>query len=397
MGYRTDNGSDTLMASTITTAGGTPVAIGALTGFNYSTINVLWVDEASNSGVSSDFSGAAASISSFVSGGGRFVYNSRYVTGDAAQLPGGGGVSLVRDFSNAADIDIVTTSTITNGPAGTLNNTSLDGGTYSDHGYANIASLPAGNTVHFIRGGEPTHAVAFSYLSGAGLVYYATIPLDYYLNGSGPNPPRGNFDNIYAPNLIAWACGFAGGTGCATHVHGHTFLFGHGNPTSHGFGHSAAPGNHGHHFTCANHAFGHTPYIGYHLQPDPGEELANPDFVAGLNQDGSTNGAEPAGRGTVVQLFGSAAGLFVGEEDDEQAAANFTPPASGLELYSTTSLPQVRIGGLPAKVLFSGLAPGLTGVWQINVLIPEGTPAGKVPVTVSYEGYNLRSVDITVQ
>ena len=71
-----------------------------------------------------------------------------------------------------------------------------------------------------------------------------------------------------------------------------------------------------------------------------------------------------------------------GQEDDDQPAVNFTPPASGSPLYYTTSLPQVRIGGVVAKMMFSGLAPGLTGVWRINVLIPEEAPAGKVPVAV---------------
>ena len=52
---------------------------------------------------------------------------------------------------------------------------------------------------------------------------------------------------------------------------------------------------------------------------------------------------------------------------------------------------------MAAKVLFSGLAPGLTGVWQMNALIPEEAPAGKVPVAISYEGYELKSVDIAVE
>lgn len=97
-----------------------------------------------------------------------------------------------------------------------------------------------------------------------------------------------------------------------------------------------------------------------------------------------------------MQLFGSAAGLFL-DEQDRQLAEGFTPPLSGSPLYYTTSLPEVRIAGVAAKVLFSGLAPGLTGVWQINVLIPEDAPAGKAPVTISYEGEELKSVDIVVE
>jgi uncharacterized protein (TIGR03437 family) len=90
-----------------------------------------------------------------------------------------------------------------------------------------------------------------------------------------------------------------------------------------------------------------------------------------------------------------ALGLFIGEQD--QPAHLFTPPATGSVLYYTDALPQVRIGGVPATVLFSGLAPGLTGVWQINVLLPEGTPSGRVPVSISYEGADLKSVSVSVE
>ena len=98
----------------------------------------------------------------------------------------------------------------------------------------------------------------------------------------------------------------------------------------------------------------------------------------------------------MVELFGSAEGLFL-DAPDERNARQITPPASGSPLYHTTRLPEVRIGGVPAQVTFSGLAPGLEGVWQINVIIPANSPAGKVPVSISYEGEMLRSVDITIE
>ncbi len=46
------------------------------------------------------------------------------------------------------------------------------------------------------------------------------------------------------------------------------------------------------------------------------------------------------------------------------------------------------VGGLPATVQFAGEAPGdVTGVFQINVLIPEGvTPGSAVGVTVAIDG-----------
>ena len=217
----------------------------------------------------------------------------------------------------------------------------------------------------------------------------------------------------------------AGGTppagGCPTHVHGHTFLFGHGNPASHAFGHTAGDPRHGHHFTCADHIPFHSPGgaptgattgppggLGFvtstrgpqlsesGLQAEANEGLTDTGFVAALNQDGSLNGtALAARRGTVLQFFGSAAGLLIGEDDFP--ARRFTAPASGVPLY-TTAPPEVRIGGVPARVLFSGMAPGLTGVWQVNVLIPDEVPIGHaLPVTVLHDGRELKSVDVAIE
>ena len=68
---------------------------------------------------------------------------------------------------------------------------------------------------------------------------------------------------------------------------------------------------------------------------------------------------------------------------------------AALGAENTPSKPVVYIGSSPAPLQYSGLAPGLPGVWQINVQIPNGlqnfpnfTP-GLFPVLVSYE--NLAS------
>jgi hypothetical protein len=34
-------------------------------------------------------------------------------------------------------------------------------------------------------------------------------------------------------------------------------------------------------------------------------------------------------------------------------------------------LPHIRVGGVDADVLFAGLAPGLAGVYQVNVRVPQ--------------------------
>lgn len=53
--------------------------------------------------------------------------------------------------------------------------------------------------------GNANQIAAFSYGLGHGFVYYSTIPLDFYLEGFGPNPPRDNFNQIYTPNVLAYA------------------------------------------------------------------------------------------------------------------------------------------------------------------------------------------------
>jgi uncharacterized protein (TIGR03437 family) len=45
-------------------------------------------------------------------------------------------------------------------------------------------------------------------------------------------------------------------------------------------------------------------------------------------------------------------------------------------LSNTTTVPVVLVGGVPGKVLFSGLAPGDVGVYQLNVVLGAGTPTG---------------------
>ena len=79
-------------------------------------------------------------------------------------------------------------------------------------------------------------------------------------------------------------------------------------------------------------------------------------------------------RGTLLNLFGAANGLFLeNEKGEETAAAALSPRAVG-PIYYTTELPRVFFGEVEAQVVFSGLAPGLKGVWQISVVVPERAP-----------------------
>jgi uncharacterized protein (TIGR03437 family) len=73
------------------------------------------------------------------------------------------------------------------------------------------------------------------------------------------------------------------------------------------------------------------------------------------------------------------------------AASPTNPPAA------TTTTPTVTIGGAPAQVLFSGLAPGFVGEYQVNVQVPAGAvPGNAVPVAISIGGAVSNTVTMAV-
>ncbi len=96
-----------------------------------------------------------------------------------------------------------------------------------------------------------------------------------------------------------------------------------------------------------------------------------------LNQDNSVNsGANPAARGSVLQIFATGVGAVPGAPSDGSPATTATPAPASLRVYlgaqgyvdETPLLPGESNGGNFVK--YSGLAPGLVGVWQVDVQIP---------------------------
>jgi uncharacterized protein (TIGR03437 family) len=64
----------------------------------------------------------------------------------------------------------------------------------------------------------------------------------------------------------------------------------------------------------------------------------------------------------------------------------------------TLAIPSVAIGGVAVTVTFSGLAPELVGVYQVNALVPEDAPTGDaVPLVLSIEGIASNTVTIAVR
>lgn len=189
----------------IQAAGHTGVCLFDLTAQNLSGIDVLFAQNPSNSGYAEEYTNNLDAIRQAVMGGMTLVFHDRAVTNHTASLlPGGAGIAFARDTVSAAanNINIATSGTlVTDGPGGVLDNSSLDGGGSSSHGYADESSLPAG-AVNILSRPTSTEVVTFAYPYGAGWVVYSTIPLDYFLDGNDPAA----FRDIYAPNVVEYGC-----------------------------------------------------------------------------------------------------------------------------------------------------------------------------------------------
>jgi uncharacterized protein (TIGR03437 family) len=88
--------------------------------------------------------------------------------------------------------------------------------------------------------------------------------------------------------------------------------------------------------------------------------------AAAINEDGTVNsGTNPAAQGTVISIFGTGQGFIPGAPPDGNIPnAPLKTPQSPQLIMGTDFVPA-------ANIQYSGLAPTLVGVWQLNVLIPD--------------------------
>ena len=107
------------------------------------------------------------------------------------------------------------------------------------------------------------------------------------------------------------------------------------------------------------------------------------------NGDGTVSGSTAAAPGSTISVYATGLGPL-------------TPPVAqgapaSLTTLSTTTLPvTANIGGRSATVQWAGAAPGQIGVYQVNIVVPLGTPAGAARVQLSVDG-NSSQVNATVQ
>jgi len=113
--------------------------------------------------------------------------------------------------------------------------------------------------------------------------------------------------------------------------------------------------------------------------------------AAALDENNALVGtSNPARRGHVVSFFANSLGAVT----NQPGSGN---PAPSSPLATTVAVPAVTVGGIPAAVQFSGLAPGFTGLYQINVQIPANAPTGSAAVVVTESGVTSLAVQIAVQ
>ncbi|MGA2770097.1 MAG: IPT/TIG domain-containing protein [Bryobacteraceae bacterium] len=109
------------------------------------------------------------------------------------------------------------------------------------------------------------------------------------------------------------------------------------------------------------------------------------------SQYGLVGSSNPASVGDVIQIYCTGLGAVT-----NQPPTGF--PDSGSPLSETTTTSTVTIGGASAQVLFSGLAPALVGLYQVNAQVPAGITTGPaVPVVVSIGGVASNTVTVAIQ
>jgi uncharacterized protein (TIGR03437 family) len=126
---------------------------------------------------------------------------------------------------------------------------------------------------------------------------------------------------------------------------------------------------------------------GYPLPGDPPNQGAIVNAVTNVvAQPGS-----PVTAGNYIAIYCTGLGA-VDQTVADGAAAPSSPPAN------TLNTPTVTIGGKPAQVVFSGLAPGFSGLYQIDAQVPSGITTGnQVPVVISIAGQTSPPLTIAVR
>jgi len=96
--------------------------------------------------------------------------------------------------------------------------------------------------------------------------------------------------------------------------------------------------------------------------------------------------SSPARPGEVIAIYATGLGPVSPAAVSGAAASN----------PSTTSTPTVTIGGINCPILYSGLAPTLVSIYQVNVTVPAGLSAGNQLVQIGIGGILSGTANLAV-
>ena len=81
-----------------------------------------------------------------------------------------------------------------------------------------------------------------------------------------------------------------------------------------------------------------------------------------------------------------------------EMTSHLTAPAASHRTGPRVDASIKAVGGRTAQLLFSGLAPGIVGLYQVNVVVPSDAATGNdVELTIRQSGVLSRSSRIAVQ
>jgi uncharacterized protein (TIGR03437 family) len=121
--------------------------------------------------------------------------------------------------------------------------------------------------------------------------------------------------------------------------------------------------------------------------------------ACGSNISLASTCGQPATTGDTLIIWMTGLGITTpnGDPNGKPLATGQIPPPDGSVLYETPTLPAVTVGGIPAKVIYSVLAPGYPGDYQVAVQVPTGVASGDdVPVVVTMFG-NSDTATVSIQ
>ncbi len=112
-----------------------------------------------------------------------------------------------------------------------------------------------------------------------------------------------------------------------------------------------------------------------------------------LNQNGTVNSiSNPATKGSAIAIYATGEGALM-----PQPATGSVTASTGTTFPAPVGNVVLTVGGQPAEVLYGGEAPGLvSGVLQVNAIVPANVPSGPVSVVLSVGSNSSPSV-VTVQ